>query len=411
MWIRCNSSQTTLLSDPADKEAKILKRKIDVSAAIILIVAAAFFSFAAAYFYMHAHFGEKTKLDETMDIIEQYYVGEYSRDELEEYAAAAMVAALGDRWSYYMSADDLKAYTQNLNNEYTGIGITIEKTEEYIRIVSVAADSPAAQQGLYPGGELRAVDGDSVAGLTSNEVKNLVQAGLETGAVKLSVFEDGVLNEYVISGTVIQIDPVRYELIDGIGYIKVKNFDAKSSQQIIDACDELVAKGAVGLVFDLRFNPGGQLSELLQALDYILPEGDIFLANVKGGERIAERSDAACLEIPMAVLVNSESYSAAEFFAAALQEYDWAVIVGEQTTGKGYAQITCPLSDGSAVHISAKEYYTPSGISLADVGIAPDLNVSLEEEQLLALYYDTLAPEDDAQLQAALEAVKAQMAN
>lgn len=383
-----------------------MKRKIDVSAAIVLIVAAAFLAFAATYLYMSGEYAEKSKFDEAMDVIERYYVGDYSREEVEDQAVAAMVAALEDRWSYYMTSEELESYLRETNNEYSGIGITIEQSENYIMIVAVYADSPAALEGLRPGGELRAVDGKSVAGLSSTEVKAMVQASLEDGEVELSVFDDGVLSEHTVSNGIIQIDPVRYEMIDGVGYIKVKNFDAKSSGQLIAACKALVEQGAAGLVFDLRFNPGGQLSELLDALDYLLPEGDIFLSNVKGGEMEAERSDASCLEMPMAVLVDSASYSAAEFFAAALQEYDWATIVGEQTTGKGYAQITQMLSDGSAMHISAKKYYTPNGVSLAGVGVTPDIELPLDNELRLELYYDVLEAENDPQLQAALEAVK-----
>ncbi len=282
----------------------------------------------------------------------------------------------------------------------------MQQTDDVITVQDVAPDSPAALAGILPGGELQAVDGQSVAGLDTTQVKELVQTGIAEGEVVLSILENGVVNEYTLAGGVIQVDPVRYEMMDGIGYIKVKNFDDRSAEQLIAACTELMEQGAAGLVFDLRFNPGGQLDELLPALDYLLPEGDLFLSKVKGGEMEAERSDARCIEIPMAVLVNGESYSAAEFFAAALQEYDWATVVGEQTTGKGYAQRTIMLSDGSAVHISAKEYFTPKGVSLAGVGITPDVQVTIEEEPWTLLYYDMLLPEEDPQLQAALGALK-----
>lgn len=380
-----------------------MKRKIDVSAAIVLIVAAAFLAFAAACFFMRGLIPEKTKIDEVKEIIDQLYVGEYDMAELEEYAAAAMVDALNDRWSYYLTEEYLQQYLQDSNNEYYGIGITVQQIDDVITVQGVERDSPAALAGILPGGQLQAVDGQSVAGMDTTEVKNLVQAGIAEGEVVLSILEDGVVNEYTLSGDIIQVDPVRYEMMDGIGYIKVKNFDARSAEQLIAACTELIEQGAAGLVFDLRFNPGGQLDELLPALDYLLPEGDMFLSKVKGGEMEAERSDARCIEMPMAVLVNSESYSAAEFFAAALQEYDWATVVGEQTTGKGYAQRTIMLSDGGAVHISAKEYFTPNGISLADKGITPDIQVDIEEEPWTFLYYDMLPAEEDPQLQAALE--------
>ena len=383
-----------------------MKRKIDVSAAILLIVAAAFLAFSAGCWFMRWRMPPRTKMDEVMEVIDQLYVGEYDREELEEQASAALVDALGDQWSYYLPEKFLMQYELDSENEYYGIGITVQKQDGVITVYDVAPDSPAAQAGIRPGGELKSVDGQSVEGLDTDGVKELVQAGIAEGAVVLTILQDGELNEYSVSGGAIKIDPVRYEMMDNVGYIKVKNFNARSGEQTIAACETLVEQGAKGLVFDLRFNPGGQLEELLPVLDYILPEGDIFLSKMKGEEIVAERSDAKCLEIPMVVLVNEDSYSASEFFAAALQEYGWATVVGEQTTGKGYAQYTVMLSGGGAVHISGKEYFTPNGVSLAGVGVTPDIPVDIEDDPWLLLYYDLLEPADDPQLQAALNALQ-----
>ena len=151
----------------------------------------------------------------------------------------------------------------------------------------------------------------------------------------------------------------------------------------------------------MRGNPGGQLQQLLKLLDRLLPKGALFISKDIQGKVETEYSDDDCLSVPMAVLVNSDSYSAAEFFAAALQEYEWATVVGEQTTGKGYAQVTLMLSDGSAIHISTVEYFTPQGKNLDGTGLTPDLEVDLDEEQRQELAYGTLTPEKDAQLQAA----------
>ena len=116
-------------------------------------------------------------------------------------------------------------------------------------------------------------------------------------------------------------------------------------------------------------------------------------------------SKASCLEMPMAVLVNADSYSAAEFFAAALRDYEWAIVVGDKTTGKGYFQQNFQLSDGSAVNLSVGKYYTPKGQNLAGVGIVPDVEVPVDDETYLNIYYDYLEPEEDPQIQAALEAL------
>jgi carboxyl-terminal processing protease len=194
-------------------------------------------------------------------------------------------------------------------------------------------------------------------------------------------------------------------LEDGIGLIKIANFNTNCYNETAAAIRQLKEEGATKLIFDVRFNGGGYASELVKVLDDLLPEVELFhTVDYKGNESI-DMSDAEFLDMPMAVLVNGSSYSAAEFFAAALQEYDAAVVVGEKTTGKGYFQQNFQLSDGSAVNLSVGKYYTPKGQNLAGVGIVPDVEVAMDEQTYLDLYYDALEPEEDPQIQAALEAL------
>ena len=156
----------------------------------------------------------------------------------------------------------------------------------------------------------------------------------------------------------------------------------------------------------MRHNPGGYASELVKVLDYLLPEGELFRTVRYDGKEDVDMSDADCLDVPMAVLVNAGSYSAAEFFAAALRDYEAAVVVGEQTVGKGYFQTTYQLNDGSAVALSIGEYFTPKGKNLAAVGVTPDVVVTVDEETASAIYYGTLNPEEDPQIQAAVKTLK-----
>jgi len=141
-------------------------------------------------------------------------------------------------------------------------------------------------------------------------------------------------------------------------------------------------------------------------LDYLLPAGPLFRSEFYTGQTEVDSSDASCLKIPMAVLVNDNSYSAAEFFAAALSEYDAATVVGQQTYGKGYFQTTITLNDGSAVGLSVGRYTTPNGASLAGVGITPDIPVEVDEETYFKIYAGILEPEEDPQIQAAVDALK-----
>ena len=168
-------------------------------------------------------------------------------------------------------------------------------------------------------------------------------------------------------------------MINGnVGYIRIANFESGAAQSSISAIESLLTAGAEYFVFDVRTNPGGLLSELTTLLDYLLPGVDIFVSVDKSGEETVVTSNNVCLDMDMCVLVNADSYSAAEFFAAALQEYGWATIVGEHTTGKGRSQQTFELSDGSALHLSTAKYLTPKRVDLSEQGgVAPDIEVAL----------------------------------
>ena len=195
-------------------------------------------------------------------------------------------------------------------------------------------------------------------------------------------------------------------LEDGIGLVTIYNFDDRCAQESIAAIEAMLAQGAEAIIFDVRGNPGGYKHELVKLLDYLLPEGALFRSEDYTGKVTVDESDPDCLNIPMAVLVDGNSYSAAEFFAAALDEYDVAIIVGQPTTGKGYFQSTFELSDGSAMGISVGKYTTPKGVSLADVGITPEITVEVTEETAFQIYAGTLTPEEDPQIQAAVNALE-----
>ena len=195
-------------------------------------------------------------------------------------------------------------------------------------------------------------------------------------------------------------------LENNIGLVTIVNFDSRCADETIAAMESLLDQGAQKLIFDVRYNPGGYKDELVKVLDYLCPEGLLFRSEYYNGKIEDDMSDAGCLNVPMAVLVNGSSYSAAEFFAAALRDYDKAVIVGEQTCGKGYFQSTFRLKDGSAVGLSIGKYYTPGGVSLADVGVTPDVTVEVDAETAAKIYSGMLDPMEDPQILAAIDALK-----
>ena len=348
------------------------------------------------------------KLTELANLIEERFIGETDRTAMEDAAAAAMVASLGDRWSYYIPAADFAAHMEQMNNAYVGIGITIQAAEDgtgYL-VVKVNEGSSAQEAGMLAGDVIVAAEGQNAGGMTSEELRNLVR-GEENTTVQLTVRRDG--KDIPLTVTRKQVLTVVAEgkmLEDSIGLVTIVNFDARCADETIAAVEDLLAQGAKKLIFDVRNNPGGYAEEMVKVLDYLLPAGPLFrTVNYLGNEHVSE-SDADFLDLPMAVLVNANSFSAAEFFAAALREYDAAIVLGEHTSGKGYFQNTLKLSDGSAVGLSVGKYNTPKGVNLEGVGLTPDVVVEVDDETFAAIYAGTLAPELDPQLQAAIAALK-----
>ena len=250
-----------------------------------------------------------------------------------------------------------------------------------------------------------AVEGQDVTAASSTEVRDLVK-GEEGTFVSITVRRQGEEVTLSVERRQVQTPVAAGQMLNGnVGLVTIENFDSRCAEETIAAIESLLAAGAEKLIFDVRHNPGGYASELVKVLDYLLPEGELFRAVSYDGRENIDYSDESCLEIPMAVLVNGSSYSAAEFFAAAMAEYDAAIVVGEQTTGKGYFQQTYKLSDGSAVSLSVGKYYTPKGVSLAETGITPDILIPVEEETAAKIYYGTLDPMEDPHILAALEAL------
>ena len=343
------------------------------------------------------NYSQAMKYLEIKNVIDEKYVGTVNEESVSAAAFDAMVSALGDQWSYYMSPSEYSAYKLYSANQYVGLGVQVDKDAETggLKITGVNSGTPADNAGLEAGDIILAVAGTDITGMTVGDARSFISSNLGE-SVKLKIRDkDGNESELSVNCELIYTSPVTYRMLSGsIGYVQILNFDSGAADAAVKAIETLLGQGALGFVFDVRTNPGGLLSELTALLDYLLPSGNIFISVDKAGNQTPTESDSVCLDMPMAVLVNADTYSAAEFFAAALQDYNWAEIVGERTTGKSRSQQTIELSDGSAVHLSTARYLTPAGIDLAEQGgLIPDQEVAL-----------TAA--GDAQLNAALSAVQ-----
>lgn len=340
------------------------------------------------------------------NIVNTRFVGEYDKGETVDAALNGMIQGLGDRWSYYLNAENLASQNQRRNNRYVGIGVTVDYSDPRgLTVLTVKKEGPAWQGGLVPGEIITAVDGFSLAGEAQQEGTVRIQGEAGTAVTLTVLNEAGEERQVELTRASIENDSVTsYTLLEnGVGYVALANFYSGSGNQLIAAVDELVEQGAAALVFDMRNNGGGYVHELTQMLDHLLPEGPIFRSQTKNGKEEVTYSDADCVDLPMAILVNGNTYSAAEFFAAQLKETAGSVIVGEPTFGKGFSQQTLDLVNGGALNISTGKYFTGGGVSLIGIGLTLDAEVVLDEEQTRSLLLGTLTPEEDPQLQKALE--------
>lgn len=346
-----------------------------------------------------------TKLDQVEYLIENRFIEDADMEKVEDAAATAMIDSLGDRWSYYLSAADYATHKEQMENAYVGIGITISPAEDDqgFQILAVQKDSGAEAAGLLTGDIITGAEGQDVRGMTTAELRDIIR-GKENTAVSLEVLRGDDTLQVQVTRKRILTEVVTYQMLDNsIGLIAISNFDARCADETIAAIEDLRGQGAQALIFDVRNNPGGYATELVKVLDYLLPEGDLFRTVDYAGHETVDKSDASYLDMPMAVVCNEDSYSAAEFFPAAIQEYGAGTIVGMPTCGKGYFQYTYELSDGSAVGLSAGKYFTPSGKSLIGTGIQPDVVVEVDDETRAKIAYGTLEAKDDPQIQAAVD--------
>ncbi len=375
------------------------------------VLVAAVASSVTVFFAIREQNAGMSKLEQLEALIEERFIGEADGQLMEDAAAWAMVNSLGDPWSYYISADDYAEHMEQMNNAYVGIGVTIQQTEDGsgFEVLQLEAGGAAKDAGILPGDIIAEVEGQAASELGVDGAKELIR-GEEGTAVSIGVLRQGQRLTFSVMRQTIQIPVAESQMLaQNIGYIKINNFDDRCADETLAAVNSLVQQGAQSLIFDVRNNPGGYKHELVEVLDYLLPEGKLFWSVDYTGREEIDTSDKKCLELPMAVLINGSSYSAAEFFAAALDEYDWAVIVGEPTSGKGYFQNTFQLSDGSAVGLSVGKYFTPNGVSLADVGgLDPEVPCEVDEETAAKIYSGMIPPEEDPQVQAAVQALLAE---
>lgn len=427
----------------------IMQKKISIGAIVVAVLLSCIATFMVSYVVLQNKFEEKyfasqtdgadeedtenggtpsdvegnaadrsefiNKIAEKLSIVDKYYrnyyIGEMDDQVLMDSVIAGYVAGTGDKFAAYYTADAFEQFMNEIEGETVGIGISAIFNTDYklIEVLSVNPDSPADKAGVMPG-DLIATIGEEKAsvvelgyypainmirGEIGTEVVFSVLRGKDyTESVDFRIIRDRVISQSVLYHV--------YGPDNSVGYIKVTGFDQQTPQQFVDAVNALKKSGCDKLAIDMRYNPGGELISVVTVLDFLLPEGPIVRIFDASGEEVKRyNSERTELDMPMVILVNDSTASAAELFTSAVRDYDKALVVGTTTYGKGCMQTTLPLDDGSALTITYRMYSPPYSDNYHEIGIVPDIIVELDEALANKNIYK-ITDEEDNQLAAAV---------
>lgn len=384
-----------------------MNKKISLGLALSLIAVSIAVTFILTSFFSLQSFNtkvvdvnEKAKKYTELQALDSYvrdnYFGEINENTLSDGIMKGYVSGIDDKYSRYLTEEEYLTEQNDNSGTLVGLGLTIAEDESgYIRISEIISNSPATDSGLLENDIIIAIDGVDVKEIGFAEAADAMR-GTEGSAISLTIRRDGKDTEYSFTRRAIEVTTVESEMLGNyIGYIKISGFKQNTSQQFIDALERLTANGATSLIFDLRDNGGGLVSALSECLDPLLPEGVVATAEYKDGHsETLVYSDASELNMPMAVIVNENTASAAELFAASLRDFGKAPLVGSQTYGKGVMQTTTELENGGAVILTVAEYKTSRSECYDGIGLTPDVPVENDVEGF------------DAQYSAAIEVVQ-----
>ncbi len=345
------------------------------------------------------------KTNEIEYIINSDFTGDIDTQQVEDGIYSGMLEGLNDPYSEYYSVEDMKKMEDSTNGTYSGIGAVLmqDPDSKEIKVVSCYEDTPAAEAGILPGDIITGFQGETLGDMTLTELVSTIRSQTQE-SISLTLLRDKETIEVTLTPREIEVPTVESRMLqDQIGYLKIVEFDNVTVDQFNEALESLKSQGMEKLIIDVRNNPGGVLQVVCDILDQILPEGLIVYTEDKQGNRSEYSSDEEHkLEIPMVVLINENSASAAEIFAGAIQDYGIGTLVGETTFGKGIVQRIYELADGTGIKLTVAKYYTPKGNDIHEKGIEPDIEEPLDEEAKKLL---VIPDEKDNQLQKAIEII------
>ncbi len=347
------------------------------------------------------------ELNKYRKIIDKYYLGDVDEEKLKEGAIKGYIEGLGDKYSEYISKEDMEDYMADTTGNFVGIGIYMvqDTKSNKIMVLSPIKGGPAEKAGIQPGDYIISVDDVDYAGDQMSVAANKIKGEAGT-TVKIKILRDSETKEYELKREKITVNPVEGKVLDNnIGYLEFSSFDDGTAEEFKNKYEELQKQGITSLIIDLRNNGGGIVKEALEIADYILNKDDVILYEVdKNDKETVEKStNDPIINMPIVVLTNGNTASSSEILAGALKDHGKATIVGEKTYGKGVIQQLLTLPDGSGLKITSEEYLTPNKTKLNGIGIEPDEQISLPDTVKNVL---NVEEKDDTQLQKAIETLK-----
>ena len=323
---------------------------------------------------------------EVLEKIQNEYVEEVDQAEIIDSAINGALQSL-DPFSAYMNPKVFEESQSETSGEFGGLGIEVSMESGVIKVIAPIDDTPASKAGIKAGDYIVKINGEQVQGKTLMEAVNLMRGPVGT-SIEITVRRKGLrkAKNFIITREIIEIKSVISKIVDNkVGYLRLRAFNENSSNQLKKEISKIEKnKKLVGYILDLRNNPGGLLSQAVTISDFFLNDGEI--VSTKGRKKrenrkfFAKKGDKIDGK-PLIVLINNGSASASEIVAGALQDQKRAILLGETTFGKGSVQSIIPLKNRGAIRLTISKYYLPSGKSISEVGVVPDIKVEEEDEE------------------------------
>ena len=396
-----------------------MKRKISLGAAVTLAIMFSTVTFIMTMIYAQNDFNGKVyalqqrermyaKLSEVDTKVRKEYFNQIDEEKLRDSLILGYVQGLGDRYGIYLTAEQHAQTMSDFDGKMVDVGLVcLQDTSGYILVEKVVSGSAAETEGIEAGDLIVKVDEMTVTAENFAEAVDSLKGEPGT-TVELTIRRGGNEKVYSVTRRRVEVLSSDYHIFDNVGYISITEFNHNTPEQFSRALSAVIEYGVKGLVFDVRSNPGGTMDSVAAILDLLLPAGPIVSATDKNGQTVVlHQSDENEITLPMAVLINQKTASAAELFAQALKDYNKAKLVGTQSDGKGSMQKIYPLSDGSALDITVARYNPPFSENFDGVGVKPDYGVKISPE--LEKMLTAPDPYVDPQLKKAMEVVDAQI--